>query len=87
MICIAMDAIGYASYALPFLGEFSDVIWAPVSGLIFYKMFGGWKGAVGGVLNFVEELVPGLDFIPSFTVMWLLKYFGKRDKVKPIQPI
>ncbi len=87
LICIAMDAVGYASYALPFLGEFSDVIWAPVSGLIFYKLFGGWKGAIGSVINFIEELAPGLDFIPSFTVMWLLKHIINRDKIKPIQPI
>lgn len=75
--CILMDTVGYASYAVPFLGEFSDIIWAPVSAFIFYKTFGGWKGAFGGVFNFIEEIFPGLDFIPSFTIMWLLKQFSK----------
>lgn len=75
--CILMDAIGYASYAIPFLGEFSDIIWAPVSAFIFYKTFGGWNGVFGGVFNFIEELSPGLDFIPSFSIMWLLKHFCK----------
>ena len=65
-----MDAIGYATYAVPFLGEFADVIWAPVSAFIFYKTFGGRKGALGGVFTFVEELLPWTDFIPSFTIMW-----------------
>ena len=66
-----MDLIGYASYALPGLGELGDIVWAPVSAIIFYRMFGGWKGAFGGMFNFVEEILPGLDFIPSFTMMWV----------------
>lgn len=68
-----MDAVGYASYALPFLGEFADIIWAPISALIFFRTFGGWKGAFGSLFNFAEELLPGLDFIPSFTIMWAWK--------------
>jgi len=75
-----MDLIGYATYAIPGLGEFADVIWAPISGLIFYRTFGGWKGAFGGVFNFAEELLPGTDFIPSFTIMWIFQYAtGKKN--------
>lgn len=70
-ICIVMDIIGYATYAVPVLGEFGDIVWAPISAFIFYKLFGGWKGAFGGLFNFVEEILPGLDFIPSFTLMWM----------------
>src|SRR3954466_324065 len=77
LICIVMDAIGYASFALPGLGEFSDIIWAPVSGFIFYKMFGGAKGAFGGVFNFAEEILPFTDFIPTFTIMWVCDYLTK----------
>jgi hypothetical protein len=68
-----MDFIGYASYSVPILGEFADIIWAPVSGLLFFMMFGGWRGAMGGVFSFFEELLPGTDFIPSFTIMWLMR--------------
>lgn len=71
-----MDAIGCASYLLPGIGEFTDILWAPVSAIIFYKAFGGWKGAFGGVFNFVEEILPGTDFIPSFTIMWFWKYWN-----------
>lgn len=71
LICLLMDLIGYASYAVPVLGEFGDILWAPISAIIFYRMFGGWKGAFGGLFNFVEEILPGLDFIPSFTIMWI----------------
>ena len=81
LLCIVMDIVGYATYAIPGLGEFADVIWAPISALIFYKTFGGWKGAFGGIFNFVEELLPGTDFIPSFTIMWIFQYAaGKKKK-------
>src|SRR4029077_3254830 len=43
--CLLMDAIGLATYALPFFGEFADIIWAPISAFIFFRTFGGWKGA------------------------------------------
>jgi hypothetical protein len=77
IFCVLMDFIGYASYALPILGEFGDIIWAPISALIFFRTFGGWKGAFGGLFNFVEEILPGLDFIPSFTIMWLWQRMKK----------
>ena len=43
-----MDLLGYASFAVPFFGEFFDLIWAPISGLIYWKTFGGAKGFLGG---------------------------------------
>lgn len=81
LLCILLDIIGYATYAIPGLGELGDLIWAPLSAIIFYRLFGGWKGAFGGVFNFVEEILPGLDFIPSFTLMWLL--MGRRRSATP----
>ena len=77
--CLLFDFIGYASYAVPFFGEFLDLLWAPVSAIIFWKMFGFRKGFFGGVFSFAEELMPGLDFIPTFTINWVLLYF-KRNK-------
>jgi hypothetical protein len=70
--CIVMDVIGYLSYAVPVLAEFGDLLWAPISAVIFYKTFGGTKGMVGGLLNGLEELLPFTDFIPSFTIMYFL---------------
>jgi hypothetical protein len=72
-VCIVMDLLGCASYAVPVLGEVSDIVWAPISAFIFYCMFGGKLGAFGGVFNFLEELFPGTDFIPTFTLSWILK--------------
>jgi hypothetical protein len=83
LLCIVMDLIGYASFAIPGLGEFSDIIWAPISAYIFYKTFGGWKGAFGSIFNFAEEILPFTDFIPSFTIMWIWQYFTKQQP-KPI---
>jgi hypothetical protein len=80
LFCVLMDAIGYATYAVPFLGEFADVIWAPISAFIFFKTFGGWKGAFGGVFSFVEELLPGTDFIPTFTIMWAWQNLMTKNK-------
>ncbi|HEV8285131.1 MAG TPA: hypothetical protein VGQ09_12525 [Chitinophagaceae bacterium] len=77
--CIIMDLIGYATYAIPFLGEFADIVWAPISSIIFFVSFGGWKGALGGIGNFVEELLPGTDFIPSFTIMWFIQQYRKKN--------
>eukprot|EP01035_Chromulina_nebulosa_P061930 gene61930-84690_t len=80
IFCILMDLVGYATYAIPGFGEFADVLWAPISGIIFYRTFGGWKGAFGGVFNFAEELLPGTDFIPSFTITWLWMYASKKKE-------
>ncbi len=75
-VCILMDLIGLATFAVPVLGEFGDILWAPISALIFYKSFGGTKGMLGGMFNFLEEILPGFDFIPTFTIM----YFMTRKK-------
>lgn len=82
LICILMDLIGYASFALPGLGEWGDIVWAPVSAIIFYRLFGGWKGAFGGLFNFAEEILPFTDFIPTFTIMWVWQR-AKKPAVGP----
>ena len=79
VFCILMDLIGYASYTIPFFGEIADIVWAPLSGIIFFASFGGWKGALGGIGNLIEELLPGTDFIPSFTIMWLLQQKQRKN--------
>jgi hypothetical protein len=72
IFCLLMDLIGMATYAIPLLGEFGDTLWAPVSAFIFYKTFGGTKGMIGGAFNFLEEILPGFDFIPTFTIMYFM---------------
>ena len=72
-LCILLDVIGIATYAFPVLGEFGDIVWAPVSGYLFFKLFGGRFGMIGGVLNFLEEVIPFTDAIPSFTIAWFIR--------------
>lgn len=81
-VCVLMDLLGCASYAVPMLGEVGDVIWAPLSAIIFYRMFGGTLGTFGSLFNFMEELFPGLDFIPTFTLSWVLQRITQSWKVQ-----
>ena len=72
--CIILDAIGYISYLFPVVGELFDIIWAPISGIAFYFLFGKNKfGLLGGSFAFLEELSPGLDLIPTFTIAWFIR--------------
>jgi len=80
-----MDLLGCASYAVPLLGEVSDVIWAPISAIIFYRMFGGTLGTFGGMFNFMEELFPGLDFIPTFTISWVMQRIAQSWRVPKVK--
>ena len=72
-LCILLDLVGMASYIFPMFAEVSDVVWAPISAIIFNKLFGGRLGAIGSVLNFLEEIVPFTDIIPSFTIAWFIR--------------
>ena len=87
IFCILMDVIGYATYAIPVLGEIGDVVWAPISAIIFMAAFGGWKGALGGIGNFIEEILPGTDFIPSFTIMWLIQNMQRKNSTAQVKSI
>src|SRR5687767_12478628 len=87
VFCIIMDLLGYATYAIPIIGEIGDIIWAPLSAFIFFRTFGGAKGTFGGIFNFVEELLPGLDFIPTFTLTWFVQYFQRRKNPIVARPI
>lgn len=81
-LCIILDIIGYASFSLPILGEVSDLIWAPLSGFIFYRLFGGKMGMLGGGFSFIEEILPFTDFIPTFTIAWVMRYFTAKKSME-----
>lgn len=71
---IAFDIIGMLSFSVPLIGEFSDVIWAPISSLLMMRMYKGRVGRYAGMFSFLEEILPLTDFIPSFTLMWVYTY-------------
>jgi hypothetical protein len=81
--CIVMDLIGSAVIVIPVLGE---LIWAPISAVIFWRMFGFHKGFLGGIFSFIEELIPGIDFIPTFTIMWFIQYAKRKKENFSIRP-
>jgi hypothetical protein len=82
-LCIFLDLIGFISYLIPFLGEAEDIFWAPVSAIIFYFLFGRKKfGLIGGIFSFLEEISPGLDFVPTFTIAWLVRKYEMKAPSK-----
>ena len=80
-ISILLDLIGMLSFVIPFVGEFGDVVWAPLSGWIMTRMYTGTTGKIAGAVTFIEEILPGVDIIPSFTLMWIYASFIEKDKM------
>lgn len=80
-IGILLDLVGMLSYSIPGIGEFADVVWAPISAYILFRFYPGKVGKVGAIVNFVEELSPGLDLIPTFTIAWAYNYYYAKDSV------
>ncbi len=76
---LLFDAIGMLSFTIPMIGEFSDVVWAPIAGYLMTRMYKGTVGKVGGVVTFLEEIFPFSDFIPSFTLTWIYNYLIKKN--------
>ena len=80
LLGLLFDGIGMISFTIPLLGEFSDVIWAPIAAFLMTKMYKGRVGRVASILTFVEEIIPFTDIIPSFTITWIYTYyFQKKD--------
>ena len=79
---IVFDAIGMLSFSIPYLGEFSDVIWAPMAGFLMTWMYKGTLGKVAGIFTFLEEIIPLTDFIPSFTLTWIYNYLIKKQNAQ-----
>ncbi len=77
---LLLDGIGMLSFAIPGIGEFSDIIWAPVAGWIMTRMYKGRVGQAAGLIAFAEELIPGTDVIPTFTLTWIYTYLLSRKK-------
>jgi hypothetical protein len=76
---IFLDAIGCVSYFIPGIGEFVDIIWAPISAWLMTKLYKGKTGKIAAMISFVEEALPMMDVIPTFTLMWIYTYVIKKD--------
>lgn len=76
---ILFDLIGIATMFVPFWGTIIDLIWAPYAAFQINKMYRGTKGKIAAVIVFLEEILPGLDVIPTFTLMWLYTFVWKKN--------
>lgn len=81
VLSIIFDAIGMLTFTIPGVGEFGDIIWAPLSYWLMTRMYAGSLGKVSGVISFIEEALPGTDFVPTFTLTWLYETFRERKIV------
>lgn len=74
---LVLDALGYLSFIFPLM----DIVWAPLSGYLMTKLYKGKPGKIAGIITFIEEALPFVDVIPTFTLMWLYTYvFVKKPK-------
>lgn len=75
-VSILLDAAGYISFIFPLF----DIAWAPLSAYLMTKMYKGRTGKIAGAIAFIEEAMPMLDIIPTFTLMWLYSYVFKTQE-------
>lgn len=78
-LSIVLDAIGF----IPFI----DIVWAPLSAYAMTRLYKGKEGKIAAVVTFIEEALPFLDFIPTFTLMWIYTYVfsGTSEPKKTIE--
>ena len=79
---ILLDLIGIATMFIPFWGTIIDLIWAPYAAFQINKMYRGTQGKIAAVVVFLEEILPGLDIIPTFTLMWLYTFIWKKKRTR-----
>jgi hypothetical protein len=88
-IGLLIDALGMltSSWVLPVIGDFADIVWAPLTAWLMTRLYKGTAGKIAGVATFIEEIIPGLDIIPSFTLMWLYTHVIKDSKISKVLDI
>ena len=74
------DTVGMATMAIPLVGPFLDLLWAPYAARKMGEMYPGKKGKVASVIVFIEEILPGTDIIPTFTLMYFYTFFWSKKK-------
>ena len=73
---VVCDLFGMVSIIFPPF----DLIWAPLSAYLILKMYKGKKGKVAAVVSFIEEALPWIDIVPTFTLMWIYTYYLDVEK-------
>ncbi len=75
------DVVGMSTMAIPLVGPFLDILWAPYAANKMSEMYPGKKGKIASVLVFIEEILPFTDIIPTFTLMWFYTFVWNKEKV------
>jgi hypothetical protein len=71
LLGLLFDALGYVSFFIPVF----DFFWAPLSAYLMTQMYAGKKGKIAGVIVFIEEALPFIDVVPTFSLMWIYNYY------------
>lgn len=71
---IVLDLISISTVFIPIAGTLIDMIWASYAAKQMNDMYAGKKGKIAFIIVLIEELIPGLDVIPTFTLMWLYTF-------------
>jgi len=77
---LVYDAIGMVTLVIPLVGPFLDLLWAPYAAKKMGEMYPGRKGKVASVLVFLEEILPGTDIVPTFTLMYFYTFVWSKSK-------
>jgi len=78
---IIYDVVGMATMAIPVVGPFLDLLWAPFAAKKMNNMYTGTEGKIASVIVFLEEILPFTDILPTFTLMWLYTFVWKKQPI------
>jgi hypothetical protein len=79
LACVAIDTIGSSSILIPFIGDASDVLWAPTAGLLLRYLF--YNSNVILLLEFAEEILPLTDILPLATLCWIVDTYFRDSSI------
>ncbi|OIQ36101.1 MAG: hypothetical protein BM563_11380 [Bacteroidetes bacterium MedPE-SWsnd-G1] len=85
LLSILLDGIGMLSFIIPGVGEFMDIVWAPLSAYLILRMYKGTFAKVASIISFGEEAgFIGTDIIPTFTLSWIYEqaFLNKKSPLK-----
>jgi len=69
VLCLMIDAIGTSSNLIPFVGEATDLVWAPIAAYTLRSLYYGSN--VVFALEFAEEILLFTDVLPLATIWYV----------------
>jgi len=84
IFCLILDTLGTSSEFIPFVGELTDVAYAPFAAIALRSLFQGSN--IVFALEFVEEILPFTDILPLATICWVVEtYYASSDLARLLQ--